>query len=117
MCGIVEWPGPSRAYDAWGTSRLASATLFLFAESDARRYYSSADRMTNLFVKITNQMISNCREYIRKPGRLWDQDALTVVQRLSLCLKLNEAYQEQYAVQKEKLALQPKVGTVVHYCK
>ena len=73
--------------------------------------------MTTLFVKITNQMIANCKEYIRAPGRLWEQHAESVVQRLSLCLKLNEAYQEQYAVQKEKLALQPKVSsTAVAVC-
>ena len=28
------------------------------------RYYSGTTAMTNLFCKITNQMITNCKEYI-----------------------------------------------------
>lgn len=40
------------------------------------RYYSTAERMTTLFVKITNQMITNCKEHIvpdvRKPEKLWN---------------------------------------------
>jgi Dynein heavy chain, N-terminal region 1 len=39
------------------------------------RYYSTAERMTTLFVKITNQMIAKCKEHIlpdvKKPERLW----------------------------------------------
>jgi dynein heavy chain, axonemal len=40
------------------------------------RYYSTAERMTTLFVKITNQMITKCKEHIvpdvRKPEKLWN---------------------------------------------
>lgn len=39
------------------------------------RYYSTAERMTTLFIKITNQMITKCKEHInpdvRKPEKLW----------------------------------------------
>ena len=39
------------------------------------RYYSTAERMTTLFVKITNQMITKCKEHIlpdvKKPEKLW----------------------------------------------
>lgn len=28
------------------------------------RYYNTDERMTGLFVKITNQMITNCKSYI-----------------------------------------------------
>ena len=36
-------------------------------------YYNSSERMTSLFVKITNQMIATCKTYI-KGGitRVWD---------------------------------------------
>mmetsp|Transcript_13743 Transcript_13743/g.31844 ORF Transcript_13743/g.31844 Transcript_13743/m.31844 type:complete len:4493 (+) Transcript_13743:136-13614(+) len=73
------------------------------------RYYSTNERMTTLFVKITNQMIKNCRKCITKPGRLWDQDVGDLLQRLESCLKLNDAYQEQYRLTKDKLMTQPKV--------
>ena len=35
------------------------------------RYYSTSERMTTLFKKISNQMIVNMREYITAPGNLW----------------------------------------------
>lgn len=30
------------------------------------RFYNTADKMTGLFMKITNQMIKNCKERIRE---------------------------------------------------
>ena len=75
------------------------------------RYYSSAERMTALFVKITNQMIQNCRKYILKGSRnIWEQSPADLVVKLQSCLQLNQVYQEQYMLQKEKLAQQPKVN-------
>ena len=75
------------------------------------RYYNTTDRMTNLFRKITNQMIINCRTHINKTGasaRMWDMDPTDLVERLEVCLKLNEAYQEQYRLTKDKLMTTPK---------
>ena len=75
------------------------------------RYYNTTDRMTTLFRKITNQMILNCRSHINKNGvsaRMWDMDPTDLVERLEVCLKLNEAYQEQYRLTKDKLMTTPK---------
>jgi dynein heavy chain len=75
------------------------------------RYYNTTDRMTTLFRKITNQMIINCRNHINKNGpsaRMWDADPTVLVERLEVCLKLNEAYQEQYRLTKDKLMTTPK---------
>ena len=30
------------------------------------RYYNTSDRMTNLFTKITNQMLTNCKKCIHR---------------------------------------------------
>uniref|UniRef100_A0A7S0HBM9 Uncharacterized protein n=1 Tax=Hanusia phi TaxID=3032 RepID=A0A7S0HBM9_9CRYP len=73
------------------------------------RYYSTNERMTMLFCKITNQMIKNCKGNITKAGKLWDQPVDTLLRNLEWALKLNDAYQEQYRVTKEKLMTQPKV--------
>ena len=38
------------------------------------RYYNTTERMTHLFTKITNQMISNCKNYVFQddaPEKLW----------------------------------------------
>jgi dynein heavy chain, axonemal len=73
------------------------------------RYYSTRERMTCLFRKITNQMITNCKHAISSPGRLWDQPADVLIENLRWSLRLNESYQEQYRLTREKLMTQPKV--------
>ena len=87
------------------------------------RYYNTQSRMTSLYSKITNQMITNCRRNIVLEGSLWDQDPVEVgrrkghqsgsshqnqpnpdpnpnqvVKAMEVCLQLYEAYQEQYQV-------------------
>ncbi len=58
------------------------------------RYYNTSERMTSLFVKITNQMITTCKEYIHKDGNNpWEQDRKKLVKKLKDCVSLNEAYQ------------------------
>jgi len=72
------------------------------------RYYNTRDRMTSLFVKITNQMIRNCRKFLCPRGKsLWEMDAEQLVDDLESCLKLNEAYQEHYRLTKDKLLTIP----------
>jgi len=75
------------------------------------RYYNTKDRMTNLFSKITDQMISNCKQSIESDNNkdsLWEKDPQELVRQLESCLKLNEAYQEQYRITKSKLRQMPK---------
>lgn len=70
------------------------------------RYYNTTERMTTLFVKLTNEMIRNCKQTIRADGRLWDQNPGTLTSKLESCIRLNEAYQEQYRLTKDKLLSQ-----------
>jgi dynein heavy chain len=80
------------------------------------RYYGTPERMTTLFFKITNQMITMCKRYVLYPGpkatgpkvNLWDQNYDDLIPRLEHCIKLNDTYQELYNAVKEKLATQPK---------
>jgi dynein heavy chain len=75
------------------------------------RYYNTPERMTALFAKITEQMIANCKMHITSDNELdslWDSDPQELVRKLELCLKLNEAYQEQYRLTKSKLEQTPK---------
>lgn len=51
------------------------------------RYYSTPERMTILFKKMTNQMIQKCKEHITASGKLWDQDKPTLVANMQVtCL-------------------------------
>lgn len=72
------------------------------------RYYNTPERMTTLFVKVTNQMITKCKEFTTAPGKLWDQDKQTLITNLGLCVRLNEQYQEQYRLTRDRLLTQPK---------
>ncbi|CAE8616980.1 unnamed protein product [Polarella glacialis] len=64
-----------------------------------------SERMTNLFAKVTNQMITNCKG---KMPPLWDKSPPELIKNLEICLKLNAAYQEQYRITKDKLLTLPK---------
>eukprot|EP00930_Biecheleria_cincta_P100463 TRINITY_DN920_c0_g1_i2.p1 TRINITY_DN920_c0_g1~~TRINITY_DN920_c0_g1_i2.p1 ORF type:complete len:4610 (-),score=1017.36 TRINITY_DN920_c0_g1_i2:106-13935(-) len=76
------------------------------------RYYNTSERMTNLFAKITNQMITNCKACILgeedDASGLWDKHPPELIKNLEVCLKLNAAFQEQYRITKDKLLTLPK---------
>jgi len=75
------------------------------------RYYNTPERMTSLFAKITEQMIVNCKMHITGDDdmdELWESDPQELVRKLESCLKLNEAYHEQYRLTKSKLEQSPK---------
>ena len=58
------------------------------------RYYNTTDRMTGLFIKITNEMIANCKRCVmdgRSGDYLWKMDPEVLVDKLESCLGLNEA--------------------------
>lgn len=56
------------------------------------RYYNTSERTSSLMIKITNQMIAACRDYVTKRGRetIWGQDRIAVRSRLKHCLRLNK---------------------------
>eukprot|EP00899_Mesostigma_viride_P009796 jgi/Mesvir1/18818/Mv04309-RA.2 len=72
------------------------------------RYYNTPERMTTLFCKVTNQMITNCKAYIMGNTKLWDQDKPELLAKLEMAQKLNEAYQECYKQTRDRLQSQPK---------
>ncbi|KAI8902513.1 dynein heavy chain and region D6 of dynein motor-domain-containing protein [Globomyces pollinis-pini] len=73
------------------------------------RYYNTSERMTSLFVKITNQMITSSKEFVYKEGgsKIWDLDRQVLVHKLLQCMKLNEAYQRCFHEIKKKLQETP----------
>lgn len=96
------------------------------------RYYNTNERMTGLFIKITTQMIANCKNHIltfkkdktkpqggkgRKGGASIDSDSLwdanlfppeELIPVLKSCIDLNNTYQRQYKITKERLMSMPK---------
>ncbi|KAH8068253.1 dynein light chain binding protein [Aureococcus anophagefferens] len=75
------------------------------------RFFNTTERMTKLFMKITNQMIQSCKLAINgkdSPQKLWSRPTEPLLETLESCLRLNEFYQEQYRVTKDKLLTMPK---------
>lgn len=71
------------------------------------RFYNTSDKMTGLFMKITNQMITNCKNRIlnkKKIEDIWNRDPAELIEVLSSCIKLNKEYKECYKETKEKIA-------------
>ena len=81
--------------------------------------------MTNLFVKITNQMINNCKNRIfdidpnshkRIPNadmqkKIWERDPKELIEILKSCIRLAHKYRKQFDEVKEKSAEYPKSPT------
>uniref|UniRef100_H2ZG63 Uncharacterized protein n=1 Tax=Ciona savignyi TaxID=51511 RepID=H2ZG63_CIOSA len=72
------------------------------------QFYNTSERMTSLFVKITNQMVSSAKVYMyRDVSKIWDHPREELISRIDDCLKLNEAYQKRFQLTKEKLRENP----------
>eukprot|EP00118_Oscarella_pearsei_P013119 m.101516 g.101516 ORF g.101516 m.101516 type:complete len:4701 (+) comp37133_c1_seq2:73-14175(+) len=73
------------------------------------RHYNTPERMTALFVKVTNQMITACRDFITNNGydKVWDQEQGPLMEKLRAGIRLNQEYQSSFQKTKQKLAEQP----------
>lgn len=71
------------------------------------RFYNTADKMTSLFMKITNQMITNCKNRItggKKVEDIWNRDPVELIKVLESCIRLNKHYKDCYKETKDKVA-------------
>ncbi|XP_078395203.1 dynein axonemal heavy chain 5 [Cetorhinus maximus] len=73
------------------------------------RYYNTSEKITSLFVKVTNQMITACKAYITNNGTatIWDQPQEMVVKKLKSAVELNQEYQHCFHKTKQKLEQNP----------
>uniref|UniRef100_UPI00398E4471 dynein axonemal heavy chain 8-like isoform X2 n=2 Tax=Pristiophorus japonicus TaxID=55135 RepID=UPI00398E4471 len=62
------------------------------------RYYNTSQQLTSLFIKVTNQMVTACKEYITDDGtaRVWDQDYEIVINKMQECKKLLVEYRKYF---------------------
>ena len=68
------------------------------------QYYNSSERMTSLFLKITNQMINTCKKYIKEGyAKLWDIPKGELLERINESKKLYIEYQSSFQKTREKL--------------
>ncbi|XP_072136268.1 dynein axonemal heavy chain 8-like [Mobula birostris] len=70
------------------------------------RYYNTSQQMTSLFIKVTNQMVTACKEYITEGGtvHIWDQDSQIIIKRMEECKALLHEYRTYFQKTKQKAA-------------
>ncbi|KAK3588116.1 hypothetical protein CHS0354_012173 [Potamilus streckersoni] len=73
------------------------------------RYYNTSERMTSLFIKVTNQMVTACKNYITEDGvmRVWDLPRQPLIEKLRNCVNLYKNYHEIFHKTKEKIESTP----------
>ncbi|XP_054476942.1 dynein axonemal heavy chain 5 isoform X4 [Anoplopoma fimbria] len=73
------------------------------------RYYNTSEKITSLFVKVTNQMITACKAYItnNSSNSIWDQPQQVVADKIKAAIHLNQEYQRYFHKTKEKLEQTP----------
>ncbi|XP_060906983.1 dynein axonemal heavy chain 5 [Labrus mixtus] len=73
------------------------------------RYYNTSEKITLLFDKVTNQMITACKAYITNncSNSIWDQPQQVVVDKIKAAINLNQEYQRYFRKTKEKLEQTP----------
>ncbi|KAJ8789143.1 hypothetical protein J1605_022244 [Eschrichtius robustus] len=72
-------------------------------------YYNTSEKITSLFVKVTNQMISACKAYITNNGTasIWSQPQDVAVEKILSAIKLKQEYQHCFHKTKQKLKRDP----------
>jgi len=100
---------PMMVQDALPT--LMSAMKMVYTLS---RHYGTPQRMTGLFLRMTNEMIANCRRYLNggdrvvNPKKIWTNKPADLIANFKMCIGLMEAYKKEYQATKEKLLTIPK---------
>nr|XP_023020658.1 dynein heavy chain 5, axonemal-like [Leptinotarsa decemlineata] len=68
------------------------------------QFYNTSERTSALMVKITNQMIETCKDYLTCRGQesIWSQDRVLIKDKLTQCIILNKVYRKTYSVVKSQ---------------
>uniref|UniRef100_A0A672U8C5 Dynein axonemal heavy chain 5 n=1 Tax=Strigops habroptila TaxID=2489341 RepID=A0A672U8C5_STRHB len=73
------------------------------------QYYNTSDKISSLFVKVTNQMIAACKSYItnNNTATIWNQPQESIMEKLQAAIRLKQEYQNCFHKVKEKLEQNP----------
>ncbi|NXL61516.1 DYH5 protein, partial [Chordeiles acutipennis] len=73
------------------------------------QYYNTSEKISSLFVKVTNQMITACKSYItnNNMATIWNQPQERVMEKLQATIRLKQEYQNYFHKIKEELKQNP----------
>ncbi|KAM7379582.1 hypothetical protein PAMP_005128 [Pampus punctatissimus] len=88
------------------------------------QYYNTSEKISALFIKVTNQMVTACRAYITVNGTclIWDQDANDIIGKMQDCICLYQEYQSCFQKTKKQTMERPgkrsfEVSEMQIFCK
>ncbi|XP_046400520.1 dynein axonemal heavy chain 8 [Ischnura elegans] len=86
--------------------RLMHAIRMIYGTS---RYYNTNEKITALFVKVTNQLVASCKRYLTNNDtvNIWQQPKLEMIHKMKVCIQLHKHYYQCYEETKEKIAASP----------
>ncbi|KAM6989324.1 dynein axonemal heavy chain 8-like [Tautogolabrus adspersus] len=72
-------------------------------------YFNTDDKISELYLKVTHQMVTSCRSYITDKGKhqIWDQDAEDILRKMQNCISLYQEYQCCFQKTKKQTIEQP----------
>ncbi|KAM3593194.1 uncharacterized protein V6R79_007624 [Siganus canaliculatus] len=73
------------------------------------QYYHTSERVTSLMLKVTNQMVRTCRNYLSQGAEhVWDLGRPELLQRISDCCSLNLEYRASFQTVRDQLKTGPE---------
>uniref|UniRef100_A0A3Q3FTJ5 Dynein, axonemal, heavy chain 5 like n=1 Tax=Labrus bergylta TaxID=56723 RepID=A0A3Q3FTJ5_9LABR len=72
-------------------------------------YFNTDDKISELYLKVTHQMVTSCRSYITENGKhqIWDQDTEDILRKMQNCISLYQEYQCRFQKMKKQTMEQP----------
>lgn len=73
------------------------------------RFYNTQEKITSLFVKVTNQMIFACKAYITNnyQSTIWTEETEIILKKIIDCCNLHQVYKNSFQRIKTELAAKP----------
>ncbi|KAL5105018.1 hypothetical protein TcWFU_009077 [Taenia crassiceps] len=75
---------------------------------EVSEYLNTNERITSLFVKVTNKLVSACRRFLySEVDNIWDLSSKVLHERINGCLELYLVYRQNFHAVRVKLAANP----------
>ncbi|CAH8650294.1 unnamed protein product [Heterobilharzia americana] len=110
LCTLEEYCEPLYRCDPVGMlDSVPKLVTMIRLVYEVSAFYSTPEKITSLFVKVTNQMIAACRAYITNnyQSTIWTENSESLLKKITDCCNLNQTYKNSFQKMKTELAAKP----------